>query len=96
MADLPTGSSFADQARAALQAEGAAGTGKALFPLASMINHDCEPCLDVHFPSGSEPAFSACLANGASRSLLVASRLPGPGCGGRRRIDVCMCAMCIF
>ena len=28
----------------------------AVFPLASMVNHSCEPCLDVHFPLG-EPGW---------------------------------------
>ena len=61
MAAPTEGSSFREMASAALLSDASQGVGKALFPLASMINHDCEPSLDVSFPAGSAPLFRICM-----------------------------------
>ena len=70
----------------AAAAAGQHHTGSAVYLLASMLNHSCEPCLDISFPrNDSFVRFSAARDIAAREQLTVSYIDAEQGTAGRQR-----------
>ena len=59
--DAASGQSLRDLAEAMAQGDPSHKAGMAVYFLASLLNHDCEPNLDVVFPHNNcEPSTASC------------------------------------